>query len=81
VRNLKRHPGSEVGALEVKWGGVWLDAKFDSTQFKKVHQSEFVCKSYDRFIEARPGYGCVRRNMTRNQNRVRQKLAVCDGKD
>jgi hypothetical protein len=91
VRNLKRHPGSEVGALEVKFGlppvgkpekgGVWLDAKFDSTQFKKVHQSEFVCKSYDRFIEARPGYGCLRRNMTRNQNRVRQKLAVCDGKD
>jgi hypothetical protein len=45
VRNLKRHPGSEVGALEVKIGlppvgkpekgGVWLDAKFDSTQFKK----------------------------------------------
>jgi hypothetical protein len=45
VRNLKRHPGSEVGALEVKFGhppvgkpekgGVWLDAKFDSTQFKK----------------------------------------------
>jgi hypothetical protein len=48
--------------------------------FKKVPQSEFVCKSYDRFTEARPGYGSGRQNMTRNQNRVRRKLAVCDGK-
>jgi hypothetical protein len=28
----------------------------------------------------RPGYGSRRRNMTRNRNRVSQKLAVCDGK-
>jgi hypothetical protein len=58
-----------------------LDAKFDSTQFqKKVPESEFVCKSYDRFIETRPGYGSGSRNMTQNQNRVRQKVAICDGK-
>jgi hypothetical protein len=63
------------------WGCVWLDAKFDSTQFKKkVPQYEFVCKSYDRFIETCPGYGSGRQNMTWNQNRVRQKLTVCDGK-
>jgi hypothetical protein len=37
-------------------------------------------KEYDRFTEAHPGYGSGRQNMTRNQNRVRQKLAVCDGK-
>jgi hypothetical protein len=62
------------------YGRFWLDAKFDSTQFKKkVPQSEFVCKSYDHFTKARPGYGSGRRNMTRNQNWVRQK-AVCDGK-
>jgi hypothetical protein len=47
---------------------------------KKVPQSEFVCKSYDRFIEARPGYGSGMWSMTRNQNRVRQKLTVYDGK-
>jgi hypothetical protein len=45
ARNLKHHPRSELGALEVEFelppvgkpekGGVWLDAKFDSTQFKK----------------------------------------------
>jgi hypothetical protein len=58
-----------------------LDAKFDSTQFqKKVPESEFVCKSYDRFIETRPGYGSGSRNMTQNQNWVRQKVAICDGK-
>jgi hypothetical protein len=64
------------------YGWVWLDAKFDSTQFffKKVPQSKFVCKSYDRFTEARPGYDSGRQNMTRNRNWVRQKLAVCDGK-
>jgi hypothetical protein len=62
------------------YGGVWWDAKFDSTQlFKTVSQSEFVCKSYDRFTEARPGYGSGRQNMTRNRNRVRQKLAISDG--
>jgi hypothetical protein len=47
---------------------------------KKVHQSKFVCKSYDRFTEARLSYGSGRRNMTRNRKRVRQKLAVCSGK-
>jgi hypothetical protein len=37
--------------------GKRLDVKFDSTQFQKeVPQSEFVCKSYDRFTEARPGH-------------------------
>jgi hypothetical protein len=46
----------------------------------KVPQSEFECKSYDRFTEARPGYGSRRQNMTRNQNRVREKFAICDGK-
>jgi hypothetical protein len=56
--------------------------KFDSTQFqKKVPQSEFVWKSYDRFTEARLGYGSERQNMTQNQNWVRQKFVVCDGKD
>jgi hypothetical protein len=51
---------------------VWWDAKFDSTQFqKKVPQSEFVCKSYDHFTKARPGYGAGRQNMTQNRNRVR----------
>jgi hypothetical protein len=67
---------------KTRLGWVWLDVKFDSTQifFKKVPQSEFVCKSYDRFIEARPGYGSGRRDMTWNRNRVRQKLIVCDGK-
>jgi hypothetical protein len=35
---------------------------------KKVPQSKFVCKSYDRFIEACPGYGAGRQNMTRNRN-------------
>jgi hypothetical protein len=60
----------------------WLDMKFDSIQFqKKLPQSEFVCKSYDRFTKAHPGYGSRRRNMIRNRNRVRQKLAVYDGKD
>jgi hypothetical protein len=47
---------------------------------KKVPQSEFVCKSYDRFTEARPGYGSERQNMTQNRNRVRQKHVVFDGK-
>jgi hypothetical protein len=47
---------------------------------KNVPQSEFVCKSYDRFTETRPGYGSERHNMTQNRNWVRQKLAVCDGK-
>jgi hypothetical protein len=44
-RNLKHHPDSELGALEVEfrplpigkpnYSRVWLDAKFDSTQFQK----------------------------------------------
>jgi hypothetical protein len=49
--------------------------------FKKVPQSEFVWKNYDHFTEARPGYGSGRQYMSWNRNRVRQKLAVCDGKD
>jgi hypothetical protein len=91
ARNLKHHPESELGALEVEFGslpmgkpdlgGVWWDAKFDSTQFqKKVPQPKFICKIYDRFTEARPGYGSERWNMTQNRNRLRQKLAICDGK-
>jgi hypothetical protein len=80
ARNLKHHPSSKLGALEVKFGPLPV-GKFDSTQFqKKVSLFEFVCKSYDRFSEALPGYGSRRQNMTRNRNRVRQKLAVCDGK-
>jgi hypothetical protein len=73
ARNLKHHPGSELGALEVEFGHLPVGKlKFDSTQFqKKVSQSEFVCKSYDRFTEAHPGYGSGRQNMTRNQNWVR----------
>jgi hypothetical protein len=31
-------------------------------------------QSYDRFTKARPCYGSGKWNMTRNQNRVRQKL-------
>jgi hypothetical protein len=85
ARNLKLHPNSELGALEVEFGPLpvckpdWLDVKFDSTQFqKKVPQSKFVRKSYDRFTKACPGHGFGRRNMSQNQNQVRQKLAVCD---
>jgi hypothetical protein len=41
-RNLKHHPGSKLGALEVEFeplpvGSVWWDAKFDSTQFQKKY--------------------------------------------
>jgi hypothetical protein len=49
ARNLKHHPGSELGALEVEfgplpvgkpdYGWVWLYAKFDSTQFHKKSTS------------------------------------------
>jgi hypothetical protein len=39
AQNLKHHPGSELGALEVEFGSVPvgkpLDANFDSTQFQK----------------------------------------------
>jgi hypothetical protein len=77
AQNLKHHPSSELGALEVEfgpppmgkpgYGWVWMDAKFDSTHFlKKVPQSEFVCKSYDRFTKSRLGYGSRRQNMTQN---------------
>jgi hypothetical protein len=61
-----------MGKPDYSW--VWLDARFDSTQFKKIHQSEFVCKTYDRFTEAHPGYGSRRRNMTQNRNQVRKNL-------
>jgi hypothetical protein len=47
ARKLKHHPGSELGALEVQFGPlpvgkpdegrVWLDVKFDSTQFQKKY--------------------------------------------
>jgi hypothetical protein len=90
ARNLKHHPGSELDALEVEFGPLPV-SKPDYGGFgrmqnlilpnsKKVPQSEFVCKSYDRFTKARPSYGSGRQNMTRNRNRVRQKLAVCDDK-
>jgi hypothetical protein len=80
------------GALEVEFGPLPM-GKPDYGGFggmrnlilpnfkKKVPQSEFVWKSYDRFTEACMGYGSGRQNMTQNQNRVSQKLAVCDGKD
>jgi hypothetical protein len=42
--------------------------------FKKVPQSKFICKSYDGFTKARPGHGSGRWNLTRNRNRVRQKI-------
>jgi hypothetical protein len=39
AQNLKHHPGSELGGLEVEFGPlpsrVWWDAKFDYTQFQK----------------------------------------------
>jgi hypothetical protein len=79
AQNLKHHPGSELGALEVEFGPlpvgksrVWLDAKFYSTQFQKKYLNP---SSY-----AHTGYGSGRRNMTQNRNWVRQKHAVCDGK-
>jgi hypothetical protein len=87
ARNIKHHPGSELGALEVEFGPPLIGrVGFGGMQnlilpnFKKVTQSEFVCKSYDRFTKARPGYGSARQNMTLNQNQGRQKLAVCDSK-
>jgi hypothetical protein len=86
AQKLKHHLDSELGALEAEfrplsvgkpdyWGRVWLDVKFDSTHFfKKIPQSEFVCKSYGCFTEARLGYSSERQNMTQNRNRVRQNL-------
>jgi hypothetical protein len=82
TQKLKYHPGFELGALEAEFGPLpvgWMQ-NLILPNFKKVPQSEFVCKSYDHFTEARLGYGSRRWNMTRNRNRVRQKLAVCDGK-
>jgi hypothetical protein len=91
TQNLKHHPGSELGVLEVEFrplpvgkpnyggfGGMWnlILPNFK----KKVPQYEFICKNYDRFTEARLGYGSERQNMTQNRNQVRQKLAICDGK-
>jgi hypothetical protein len=70
---------SSRGQTWLGWGLVGCEIWFYPIS-KKVPQSEFVCKSYDRFTEAHPGYGSGRQNMTRNRNRVRQKLAVCDGK-
>jgi hypothetical protein len=91
TQKLKHHPSSELGVLEAEfgplpvgkpdWGGLGWMRNLILSNFKKVPQSEFVCKSYDRFTEAHPGYGSGRRNMTQNRNRVRQKLAVCDKKD
>jgi NAD-dependent dihydropyrimidine dehydrogenase PreA subunit len=46
---------------------------------KKVPQSKFICKSYGRFTEARPGHGFRRPNMTQNQNQLGQNLVVCHG--
>ena len=91
ARNLKHHPGSELGALEVEFGPLpmgkpdwvgfgWMRNLILPNLKKTAPQSEFVCKSYDRFTEVRPGHGSGRRNMTRIRNRVGQKLAVCDGK-
>jgi hypothetical protein len=62
--NLKHHPESELGALEVEFvplpmgkpnkGGFGGMRNLILPNFKKkVPQSEFVCKSYDRFTEAR----------------------------
>jgi hypothetical protein len=70
AQNLKHHPGCELGALEVKFGPLPM-GKPGLPNLKKVPQSEFVCKSYDHFTEARPGYGSGRWNMTQNQNRIR----------
>jgi hypothetical protein len=74
ARKIKHHPSFELGALEVKFGPLPVGkSDYGGMQnlilpnfFKKVHQSEFVCKSYDRFIKARPGYGFGRQNMTQN---------------
>jgi hypothetical protein len=91
ARNVKHHPSLELGALEIKFGALpvgkpdwvgfgWMRNLILPNFKKKVAQSEFVCKSYARFTEACPGHGSRRRNMTRNRNRVKQILVVCDGK-
>jgi hypothetical protein len=90
VQKLKHHSVSELGALEAEFGlfpwanrtrvgYAWM-RNLILPNLKKVSQSEFICKSYDRFTEARPGYSSGRCNMTQNQNQVRQKHTVCDGK-
>jgi hypothetical protein len=70
---------SSRGQTRLGWGLVVCEIWFYPI-WKKVPQSEFVCRSYDHFTTARPGYGSGRRNMIRNRNQVRQKLVVCDGK-
>jgi hypothetical protein len=56
---LKHHPGSKLRALEVEFGPlpvgkpdyVWLDAKFDSTQFFKKYLNP---SSYAKVITVLP---------------------------
>jgi hypothetical protein len=96
AQNLKHHPGSELGALQVEFVPLTV-SKPDWVEFgwmqnlilpniKKIpfyrssSGSRFVCKSYDRFIDARPGHSSRRWNLTQNRNWVRQKRVVCDGK-
>jgi hypothetical protein len=70
---------SSRGQPRLGWGLVGCEIWFYPIS-KKIPQSEFVCKSYDYFTEARLGYSSERWNMTRNRNRVRQKLASYDNK-
>jgi hypothetical protein len=71
TQNLKHHPSSELGALEVEFVPLpvgkpsWM-RNLILPNLKKVPQFKFVCKSYDCFTEAHPGYSSGRRNMTRN---------------
>jgi hypothetical protein len=56
ARNLKHHPGSELGASKVKFGPllmgrVLLDAKFDSTQFQKKYLNP---SSYEKVMTVLP---------------------------
>jgi hypothetical protein len=62
AQNSKHCPDSKLGDLEVEfgplpvgkpdWCHVWLDAKFDSTQFqKKLPNFEFGSQSYAHFTE------------------------------
>jgi hypothetical protein len=71
---------SQIWASSRGWLGLVGCKNLILPNFKKISQSEFVCKSYDRFIETRPSHGSGRRNMTQNRNRARKKLAVCNGK-
>jgi hypothetical protein len=61
---------SSHGQTQLGWGFGGM-RNLILPNFKKKPQSEFVCKSYDRFPEAHLGYGSGRQNMTRNRNRVR----------